>query len=166
LANRGANGIDGVVSTALGAAAGGTPVVALVGDLAFLHDLSALVRPADQPGSCTVVVADNAGGGIFSFLPPARLLAPAEFERLFATPQAVDVAAAAAGLGIRVRDVGDLDELRAALAGVGRREGIEVVRVRLPDRSSNEVAHDQIQAAMALAAGTAVRRVEQDGSLP
>jgi len=167
LANRGANGIDGVVSTALGAAAGGTPVVALVGDLAFLHDLSALVRSADRHGSCTVVVADNGGGGIFSFLPQAGALAPAEFERLFATPQAVDVARAAAGLGIGVDDVGDMEELHRALAAVAARdEGIRVVRVRLPDRAQNVATHDEIHAAMSQAAAAAVRADEEGTSRP
>ncbi len=77
LANRGANGIDGVVSTALGVALGrGRPTVALVGDLAFLHDCSALVRSPGADMPCTIVVADNGGGGIFSFLPPASALDP------------------------------------------------------------------------------------------
>ncbi|HEV3370072.1 MAG TPA: 2-succinyl-5-enolpyruvyl-6-hydroxy-3-cyclohexene-1-carboxylic-acid synthase, partial [Acidimicrobiales bacterium] len=67
--NRGANGIDGVVSTALGIAATGRRTFALLGDLAFLHDVSGLVNFSDQP--CTFVVMDNGGGGIFSFLPQA-----------------------------------------------------------------------------------------------
>ena len=103
LANRGANGIDGVVSTAMGAAAAGAgPVVALVGDLAFLHDLTALVRLQGEDPAITVVVVDNGGGGIFSFLPqrrPSRRdsalpdegvagMPASDFERLFGTPPA------------------------------------------------------------------------------
>ena len=79
LANRGVNGIDGVVSTALGVAAsevrrdrGGRHTMALLGDLAFLHDVSGLVNLPDVP--CTFVVVDNGGGGIFSFLPQAMSL--------------------------------------------------------------------------------------------
>src|SRR6185437_7240391 len=74
LANRGVNGIDGVTSTALGvAAAGDGPVVAVLGDLAFLHDVSGLVQVGRGPmeGSCTLLVVDNGGGGIFNFLPQA-----------------------------------------------------------------------------------------------
>ena len=75
VANRGANGIDGVVSTALGVAIGsGAPTVALVGDLAFLHDVSALVGAELPSLPLTVVVADNRGGGIFSFLEQAALV--------------------------------------------------------------------------------------------
>ena len=88
LANRGANGIDGVVSTALGVAAGesgaGARTVALLGDLAFLHDVSGLVNLPELP--CTFVVVDNGGGGIFSFLPQAGSLTTGTFERLFGTP--------------------------------------------------------------------------------
>lgn len=158
LANRGANGIDGVVSTALGVAwGGGRPTVALVGDVAFLHDVSALEGHgargglADRGASCTVVVADNGGGGIFSFLPQARALAADRFEDLFGTPRCVDVAAVAAGFGLSTTEVGP-DDGDAALAGtlaatVGV-PGVHVVRVRLPDRAENVAVHDAIVAAV------------------
>jgi len=92
LANRGANGIDGVVSTLLGVAAAskGMRTYGLVGDLALLHDASALVRSATATtagGRFRCVVVDNAGGGIFSFLPQAAALDEATFEQLFGTPQ-------------------------------------------------------------------------------
>ena len=89
MANRGANGIDGVVSTALGIAASGRRTVALLGDLAFLHDVSGLVNLPDLP--CTFVVLDNGGGGIFSFLPQAAALDHDRFELLFGTPPLSDV---------------------------------------------------------------------------
>ena len=66
--------------------------MALVGDLAFLHDSSALVRSSGSVVPITVVVLDNGGGGIFSFLPPAATLAADRFEQLFGTPQEPDVA--------------------------------------------------------------------------
>ena len=92
VANRGANGIDGFVSTAFGIAGSSGPVVALCGDLCFLHDTNGLLAggaagTGERP-PVTFVVIDNAGGGIFSYLPQHGL---AEFETLFATPQAVDL---------------------------------------------------------------------------
>ena len=111
LANRGANGIDGVVSTALGVAAsesdrdGAIAPIALLGDLAFLHDVSGLVNLPAIP--CTFVVVDNGGGGIFSFLPQATSIEAGVFERLFGTPPTSDIGAVARGFGLPVHD-GDL----------------------------------------------------------
>ena len=77
LSNRGANGIDGVVSTALGAAAAGVgPVALVVGDVSFLHDLNALVAARLHGLSATIVLVDNDGGGIFSFLRRRRPMRP------------------------------------------------------------------------------------------
>lgn len=86
--SRGANGIDGTLSTALGYAHGGEPVVLLTGDLALLHDTNGLLVSAQLRGSLTVVLINNAGGGIFEHLPVAQFDPP--FEALFATPQRVD----------------------------------------------------------------------------
>ena len=150
-ANRGANGIDGVVSTALGVALAGGPTVALVGDLAFLHDVSALVGPSDERPSLTVVVADNGGGGIFSFLAPATALEPAVFERLFGTPQSPDIAEVAAGFGWAVEEL-DAEAAPGVLGGAVARSvergGGTVIRVHLPDRGANMDAHDRINAAI------------------
>ena len=154
LANRGANGIDGVVSTALGVALATGPTVALVGDLAFLHDVSALVGPRGESVPLTVVVADNGGGGIFSFLPPASALDPSTFEQLFGTPMAADVAAVAAGFGWAVEDLDGTTDghgLRAALERARSLGGPTVVRVRLPDRNANVAAHDRLHAAVVAA---------------
>ena len=118
LANRGANGIDGVVSTALGVGARahgqGARTVALLGDLAFLHDVSGLVNLPEVP--CTFVVLDNGGGGIFSFLPQATSVEPAVFEQLFGTPPTSDIGAVARGFGLPVHEVAALSQLEAALA--------------------------------------------------
>lgn len=158
LANRGANGIDGVCSTALGvAAAGRGPVVALVGDLAFFHDLSALVAPAagGHAGSCAIVVIDNGGGGIFEFLPQAGSVARETFELVFGTPQAPDVVSAAAGLGVATADVGTPHDLQGALRAAVGRPGVSVVRVRAPARTENVAVHDRIHAAVAKAVAAA-----------
>ena len=129
-ANRGANGIDGLVSTTLGIACGrhgmdiaGTrraATVALLGDLAFLHDCNGLLGAATRGIDATFVVVDNGGGGIFHFLPPRRL---PEFEALFATPQPVDLAALAAVHGVDVARVEHASALesRARSRDRGRR---------------------------------------------
>jgi len=150
MANRGANGIDGVISTAQGVAAAGLgPVVGFVGDLAFFHDVSSLLRPVGAPtvNGCTLVVVDNGGGGIFNFLPQASMLSADRFEQLFGTPQANDVASVATGFGLDVADVGTLGELDAALRAV-RRSRLAVVRVRVPDRRANVVLFDRIHRAV------------------
>ncbi|MGJ7036427.1 2-succinyl-5-enolpyruvyl-6-hydroxy-3-cyclohexene-1-carboxylic-acid synthase [Anoxybacillus eryuanensis] len=84
LANRGANGIDGVVSSALGASYVAQPLVLVIGDLSFYHDLNGLLAAKLQKLHATIIVLNNNGGGIFSFLPQAN--EPKHFERLFGTP--------------------------------------------------------------------------------
>lgn len=149
-ANRGANGIDGVSSTAQGAAAAGDgPVVGLLGDLAFFHDVSSLVRPAgsEPANGCTLLVVDNGGGGIFNFLPQAGVLSARRFEQLFGTPQVSDVADVAGGFGLDVADVGTLDELRSAMAAVGS-NWLGVVRARVVDRQANVALHQRLHSAV------------------
>jgi len=151
VANRGANGIDGVVSTALGVALGSPgPTVVLLGDLAFLHDVSALLCASGAGPDLTVVVADNGGGGIFSFLPPATALEVPVFERLFGTPPATDVARVAEGFGWVVDDLAgaSADQLELVLhQRIGR--GPSVIRVGLPDRAENVAIHRRINEAVA-----------------
>ncbi|MFZ0250220.1 MAG: 2-succinyl-5-enolpyruvyl-6-hydroxy-3-cyclohexene-1-carboxylic-acid synthase [Acidimicrobiales bacterium] len=149
LANRGVNGIDGVVSTALGVAASGNGpgarTVALMGDLTFLHDVSGLVNLPELP--CTIVVLDNGGGGIFSFLPQATSVEPAVFEQLFGTPPASDIGAIARGFGLPVHEVSALSQLEGALAAPTP----ALVRVRVPGRAQNVALHDAINQAVRLA---------------
>jgi 2-succinyl-5-enolpyruvyl-6-hydroxy-3-cyclohexene-1-carboxylate synthase len=145
VANRGANGIDGVVSTALGVAAGSDgPTIALLGDLAFLHDAGGLLHATERGVDCTFVVVDNDGGGIFSFLPQASALPPERFEQLFGTPHGVDIAAVALAYGVAVTHLS---------AGPDDAEaGVRVVHVRT-DRAANVAVHDEINAAIAAAIG-------------
>ncbi len=106
VANRGANGIDGVLSTATGLAlAGGRPTVVLMGDLAFLYDAGSMIWLAERDLALTVVVVDNDGGGIFSFLPQAAALDAGQFERYWGTPHRLDLAAIAAAYGIEVVEI-------------------------------------------------------------
>ena len=88
--NRGANGIDGTLSTALGVAHGGRPSVLLTGDLAFLHDNNGLLAASQLKGSLTVIIINNNGGGIFEHLPVSQI--DSSFEDFFATPQSVNLA--------------------------------------------------------------------------
>ena len=149
LANRGANGIDGIVSTALGIGASGagrdTRTVALLGYLTFLHDVSGLVNVPEVP--CTFVVLDNGGGGIFSFLPQASTVEPAVFEQVFGTPPTSDISAVARGFGLPVHDVSALSQLDSALAAAPP----ALVRVRVPGRPQNVALHDAINQAVRLA---------------
>lgn len=145
MANRGANGIDGVVSTALGIAASGRRTFALLGDLAFLHDVSALVNLPDVP--CTFIVLDNGGGGIFSFLPQAGVLERDQFELLFGTPPSSDVGNVARGFGLDVHDVTSMKELDAAL----RADTPRMLRVKVRGRAENVALHEAINRAVLLA---------------
>jgi 2-succinyl-5-enolpyruvyl-6-hydroxy-3-cyclohexene-1-carboxylate synthase len=154
-ANRGANGIDGVVSSALGAAAADLgPVVLVVGDLSFLHDLNALVMAKLHRLSATIVLTNNDGGGIFSFLPQAsadnpEIGLPEAFEELFGTPHGVEFGPIVQALGAEHRIVESAD-LREALAGSIGTAGVQVLEVRT-DRSRNVVLHREAAAAVAQA---------------
>ncbi len=146
LASRGASGIDGLVSAAIGAAlahqaAGGGPAVALVGDLALLHDAPGLVLgPAEPRPDLCVVVVHNDGGGIFSTLEQAAF--PASFERLFGTPHGADLRSLAAAAGLPHRRIEHAADLSAALAGTGLR----VLEVRA-DRSAGAKLRAAVSAA-------------------
>jgi 2-succinyl-5-enolpyruvyl-6-hydroxy-3-cyclohexene-1-carboxylate synthase len=149
MANRGANGIDGVVSTALGIAASGRRTFALLGDLAFLHDVSGLVNLPEFP--CTFIVLDNGGGGIFSFLPQAGALEPDRFELLFGTPPSSDVGDVARGFGLEVHEVTAAPEFDDALAASGSARSPAVLRVKLRGRAENVALHETINQAVRLA---------------
>jgi 2-succinyl-5-enolpyruvyl-6-hydroxy-3-cyclohexene-1-carboxylate synthase len=145
-ANRGANGIDGLVSTACGIAlAGGRPTWLVIGDLALAHDIGGLALASSAGVPLRIVVIDNGGGGIFDFLPQAEQVEAERFERLFTTPSELDLERAAALYGLPFEEVGDLDGL-AALAG---RESV-LARVRV-DRSGNVELHRRLAEAVAAA---------------
>jgi 2-succinyl-5-enolpyruvyl-6-hydroxy-3-cyclohexene-1-carboxylate synthase len=147
LSNRGANGIDGVVSTALGAAATGRhPVVAVVGDLAFLHDLTAWVGPRPSDPGAVVVVVDNGGGGIFSFLPQRDLVDHETFEKLFGTPQTIEIGSVARGLGLEVAEVSTIVDLSAAVRDALASGSSRVVVVKAPPRDTNLEHHRSLNA--------------------
>lgn len=132
-ASRGANGIDGTVATALGIAQAG-PTTALLGDLALLHDAGGLLTLARHPADLTLVVPDNAGGGIFARLPIAAH--PTALERCFLTPQPVDLAALAAAAGVRYQRLDASDEWAAAVDAAARRPGVDLLHVPI-DRAES-----------------------------
>ncbi|MBW4077845.1 MAG: 2-succinyl-5-enolpyruvyl-6-hydroxy-3-cyclohexene-1-carboxylic-acid synthase, partial [Acidobacteria bacterium] len=141
-ANRGTNGIDGVVSTVLGVCAGGRGL-GLVGDLTMLHDVSGLVDGLGEAGgTCVLVVADNRGGGIFSFLPQASALEPERFEQLFGTPRRHDLVAVASAFGHGALNVTTRHELRHAIERGLSTKGLSVIVASVPDRDENVRLHD------------------------
>lgn len=120
--NRGANGIDGTLSTALGIAHGGQPAVMLTGDLALLHDANGFLLRPKLRGSLTIVLINNRGGGIFEHLPVAQFDPP--FEEFFATPQDVDFAMLCAAHGVEhvhVKDWAEFERRISALPTSGVR---------------------------------------------
>lgn len=147
-ANRGANGIDGVVSTALGRALSGRTSVVVVGDLAFAHDANALLGLSERSCDLRIVVVDNDGGAIFSFLPQACALAEDQFEQLFGTPLGIDVVGLACAFGIQAVTVETTADLRQQLS----RPGPWLVRIP-SNRASNVAVHEQLQSAVGHALG-------------
>ena len=129
-ANRGVNGIDGFVSTALGVADRRPtgPTVALLGDLCFLHDSNGLLGAVDRGVDATFVVVDNGGGGIFSFLPQAEL--PEHFETLFGTPHRSTSPRWPRSTASRSPRSSAADELEPALLAAVDAGGVQVVLVR------------------------------------
>jgi 2-succinyl-5-enolpyruvyl-6-hydroxy-3-cyclohexene-1-carboxylate synthase len=146
LANRGANGIDGLISCAYGvASARQGPVVLLLGDVAFAHDIGGLLAGGRLGIPLTVVVLDNGGGGIFDFLPVATQTDV--FEEHVATPTGLDLAHAAALYGARHVPVDSLDGLRTALEEA---EGTTILHVRT-SRSENVALHRRVWDAVSAA---------------
>jgi 2-succinyl-5-enolpyruvyl-6-hydroxy-3-cyclohexene-1-carboxylate synthase len=143
-ANRGANGIDGVVSTVLGVCAGAKGI-GLLGDLTMLHDVSGFVDGLGAAqGTCVLVVNDNGGGGIFSFLPQAQVLGPERFEQLFGTPRHHDLEGVARAFGHRACSVRTRSELRSAVQQALTEPGVSVVVAKVPSRERNVEIHDDL----------------------
>jgi 2-succinyl-5-enolpyruvyl-6-hydroxy-3-cyclohexene-1-carboxylate synthase len=143
LSNRGANGIDGLLSSGIGAAhASGRPTTVVSGDLGLLHDIGGLAALRDVSTPVRIVVIDNGGGGIFHFLPQEQALGGEEFEALLGTPRGVNVAKAAALFDLPHRRLESLADLPDALAA-----GTGLIEVRT-DRRTNVEAHRRLTAAV------------------
>jgi 2-succinyl-5-enolpyruvyl-6-hydroxy-3-cyclohexene-1-carboxylate synthase len=142
LSNRGANGIDGLISSGIGAAhASGRPTTILSGDLGLLHDIGGLAALRDVSTPVRIVVIDNNGGGIFHFLPQEQAMGSEEFEALLGTPRGIDVAKAAALFDLPHRRLDSLDNLPGVLAA-----GTGLIEVKT-DRRTNVAAHRRLTAA-------------------
>lgn len=131
-ANRGLAGIDGNVSTAMGIATKHEKTIALIGDLAFLHDLSSLTDQIKE--NLTLVVVDNDGGGIFSTLPQAGV---AHFEEVFGTPHGKSIKKISAAMGLKAVEVDTVNDLLAELEEKVAGKGIKVVIAKMPSREEN-----------------------------
>ena len=149
LANRGVSGIDGTVSTAIGAAlAHEGPAFALLGDLTLLHDTTGFVIGPEEPRpDLTIVVLNDGGGGIFGLLEHGAPEHAGSFERVFGTPHTVDLAALATAMDLEHVRVDDLAALPAALEP---RRGIRLAEIRA-DRTTLRAGHAAIRAAVAAA---------------
>ncbi len=146
--NRGVSGIDGTIATALGAClTSQRPTTAFVGDLAALHDLGGIAATQQAGAPVRIVVVNNAGGGIFSFLPVAGANSDV-VERYFGTPHTFSLATIAAGMGLRTLRINDEVSLRAALSAAPT--GPELIEITT-SRADNVVVHQRLDAAIAAA---------------
>ncbi|MEN2768326.1 2-succinyl-5-enolpyruvyl-6-hydroxy-3-cyclohexene-1-carboxylic-acid synthase [Ornithinibacillus xuwenensis] len=141
LANRGANGIDGMVSSGIGAASSGIPVTLLLGDLSFFHDLNGLLAAKHYHINITILVINNNGGGIFSFLPQAT--SEKHFEALFGTPLNIDFQKAIEMYGGSYHTPQQADDLNDVLLECYQEEGLSVIEVKT-DRNENLQWHREL----------------------
>jgi len=143
--NRGVNGIDGVVSTAVGVALSSkAPTALLIGDIALLHDSNGLLNLIRRDVQLKIIVVDNEGGGIFSFLPQAQAMEGAQFEQLFGTPHSVDFEALAKTHGIPFTWVATAEDLQREMSNTAT----SIVGVRT-DRNTNVDDHNALYSAVA-----------------
>ncbi|MGD7044364.1 2-succinyl-5-enolpyruvyl-6-hydroxy-3-cyclohexene-1-carboxylic-acid synthase [Jeotgalibacillus proteolyticus] len=138
-ANRGANGIDGVVSTALGIAAETKePVYLIIGDLSLFHDLNGLLAAKQHPVNLHIIVLNNNGGGIFSFLPQAE--EPLHFETLFGTPPSLDFSHAAKLYSLFYQKLESIEEVQSGLNQLIKEKGVTLTEIQT-DRNENVHGH-------------------------
>lgn len=149
MANRGASGIDGFVSTVLGVAASGVPTYALAGDLSVVHDAGAVLWAARRGADAVIVVVNNNGGGIFSFLPQAGL---PEHDALFATPHDLQFSALAEAAGVGHARADRSGDLMPAVERAASRGGVWLIEVPT-DRARNAERHRRVRQVAASAIG-------------
>ncbi|WP_408007335.1 2-succinyl-5-enolpyruvyl-6-hydroxy-3-cyclohexene-1-carboxylic-acid synthase [Pseudalkalibacillus sp. A8] len=138
LANRGANGIDGVISTAFGVAAAGRRTVLVIGDLSFYHDMNGLLAAKLHELNMTIILVNNSGGGIFSFLPQANH--PDHFEDLFGTPIGISFRDATTTYGGNYKRVGTWETFDEACVVSFESGGLDVIEIQT-NREQNVQLH-------------------------
>ena len=138
MANRGANGIDGIISTALGAASASEKLYLVIGDLTFFHDMNGLLAAKLYQLDITIILMNNNGGGIFSFLPQASH--PKHFEQLFGTPLGLDYSYAVQMYGGELVRVTDWNHFADTFASLELKRGLKVIEV-MTDRERNLIEH-------------------------
>ncbi len=154
MSNRGANGIDGVVSSALGAAAAAAgPTLLAIGDVSFYHDSNGLLAAKLHQLKATIVLLNNNGGGIFSFLPQAEH--PHYFEELFGTPHGLDFSRIAAAYDAAFTRAASWEEFRDAVARGLEASGVNIVELQT-ERAANVRLHHKVWAAVESAVRTAI----------
>ncbi|GHO87327.1 2-succinyl-5-enolpyruvyl-6-hydroxy-3-cyclohexene-1-carboxylic-acid synthase [Dictyobacter formicarum] len=144
LGNRGANGIDGVISSALGVSAAkqsSTPTVLVIGDLSFFHDLNGLLAARLHQLDLVIILINNDGGGIFSFLPQAAY--PAHFEQLFGTPTGLEFQPVVQMYGGTYQRPADWSDFRQVFQDSIATRGLHVIELRT-ERASNVAMHRQL----------------------
>jgi 2-succinyl-5-enolpyruvyl-6-hydroxy-3-cyclohexene-1-carboxylate synthase len=155
LANRGASGIDGVVSAALGVSGvSEEPLVLVIGDLSFYHDMNGLLAAKRHNLSATIVLLNNDGGGIFSFLPQAG--EPEHFEELFGTPHGLDFRQVAGLYGLGYRAIDGWETFRSAVRESTASSRVTLLEVRT-DRGANVALHRDLWGAVSEALRAAAR---------
>ena len=134
--NRGVNGIDGTISTALGLAANGKPTYLVTGDLSLFHDLNGLAVAKTHNLNLTIILHNNDGGGIFEYLPQKGTK---HFDYLFSTSQGLDYSGAAKLYGCSYIKISSPDELSSVLAKIGRESGVHIIEIPTNREYSREL---------------------------
>lgn len=134
--NRGVNGIDGTISTALGLAVNGRPTYLVTGDLSLFHDLNGLAVAKTHNLNLTIVLHNNDGGGIFEYLPQKGTK---HFDYLFSTSQGLDYSGAAKLYGCGYTKISSPDELSSVLAKIGQESGVHIIEIPTNREYSREL---------------------------
>ena len=134
--NRGVNGIDGTISTALGLAVNGRPTYLVTGDLSLFHDLNGLAVAKTHNLNLTIILHNNDGGGIFEYLPQKGTK---HFDYLFSTSQGLDYSGAAKLYGCGYTKISSPDELSPVLAKIGQESGVHIIEIPTNREYSREL---------------------------